>query len=233
MVRFINIATAEILTALVIWALIEGFGRVAKNKGKLRSFGIFLAIWALVIAFHAIVLTPPERLTSAASPGPIATADAGVSENDTATFVANKPQLQAIVRDVLSGRVVDQKTHDLYWSLIPASMVSTPEHRQEVMSGFSQGMHFQREFWESLLLSAHAHQIVKTQAFEEALRQSDPTAVAKSSAMLQAAASGSPYTLSNGQGTLTVDEAYAKQVLSNLDASAARLKVLSDPVWHP
>ena len=228
-----NMAMVEMFTALIIWALIEWFGRVAKNKGRLRSFGIFLVIWAVIIAFHAIVLTPTERLTSAASSGPAATADAGVSANDTATFAANKPQLQAIVRDVLNGRVVDQKTHDLYWSLIPAPMVSTPENRQEVMSGFSKGMHFQREFWESLLLSVQAHQVVKTQAFEDALRETDPAAVAKSSAMLQAAASGAPYTLSNGQGTLTVNEAYAKQVLSNMDASSARLKVLFDPVWHP
>lgn len=229
MIRFIiNTALGEIITALIIWALIARYGRIAKNKG-LRSFGIFLLIWAMVTAFHAIVLTPAERLTS-----PSATANAGVSANGQATFEANKPQLQEILRDVQLNRLaVDQKTHDLFWSLIPPSVVSTPARRQEALSGFSEGMQFQREFWESILLSAQAHQVVKTQAFEDALRKSDPAAVAKSGAMLQAAASGVPYALSDGRGARTINEAYAKQVLTNLDASAARMKVLTDPVWHP
>jgi hypothetical protein len=113
--------------------------------------------------------------------------------------------------------------------------VATPESRQEFLSGFDGGTHVQKEFWESILLSAQAHQVVKTQAYEEDSRQVDPTNAnaAKSEAMLQAAASGSPYTFSNGQGIAVINEASAKQVLSKLDATSARLKVLFDPVWHP
>lgn len=227
----VNVALTEIVTALIVWALIERFGHVAKTKGRLRSFGVFLIVWAVAVALHIYVMSPSERLNAFASETSKDTAD-DISSKDTATFAANKPELQSIIRQVLMGGALDQQTHDHFWSLIPASLWSTPDRRQGTLAGLDEGMQFQRTFWQSVLLSAQTHQVVKTEAYEQALHQVDPSAVTKGEAMLQAAASGTPYTLSSGQGTLIINEAYAHQVLSNLDASSARLKDLFDPAWH-
>jgi len=227
-----NSAITEVITALIIWALIERFGRVAKSHGRLHSVGVFLAAWVVVTVAHMILL--PEPLASLPPQAPTADRNA-VDAKDTAKFEANKPELLAIAQQVIYGAQVDQQTHSRFWSLIPASVVNTPERRQEAIDGFDLGIHTQKEFWESILLSAQAHQVVKTQAYEDASRQVDPTNAhaLTSEAMLEAAASGSPYTLQSGKGTVVITETYAKGVLSNLDASSARLKILFDPAWHP
>lgn len=231
MTSLINIALTEIVTALIVWALIERFVHVAKTRGKLRSFGVFLVVWVVVVALHIYILSPSERLGAFASETATKTAE-DIGFKDAETLAANKPELQAIIRQVATGSTLDQQTHDHFWSLIPASLWSTPDRRQDTLAGLDEGMQFQRAFWQSALLSAQAHQVVKTEAYEQALHQTDPSAVTKSEAMLQAAASGAPYTLSSGQGSLVINEAYASQVLSNLDASSTRLKVLFDPTWH-
>lgn len=233
MIRLLDIAMSEILTALIIWALIVGVRRAFKVKVTFRSVGLFLMIWMAVIVFHIIMLPSPVEHLANASPEPVAAIGVAEDGQDLATLLANKPQLQSIIRQVVGGSAVDQKTHDLFWSLIPASLVSTPEHRKDVVADFDKDMSFQKDFWESVFLSAQAHQIMKTQAYEDASRQAGPTLIAKSEAVLQAAASGAPYTFSNGQGSVVISEAYAKQVLLNLDASTSRLNKLFDPVWHP
>lgn len=231
MMWLVNVALTEIVTALIVWVLIERFGHVAKTKGKLRSFSVFLIVWAMAVALHIYVMSPSERLNAFASESLKETAN-GISSKDIATLAANKPELQSIIRQVLMGGALDQQTHDHFWSLIPASLWSTPDRRQDTLAALDEGIQFQRAFWQSVLLSAQTHQVVKTEAYEQALQQVDPSAAAKSEAMLQAAASGAPYTLSSGQGTLIINEAYAHQVISNLEASSARLKNLNDPEWH-
>ena len=187
MIALMNAAMAEVITALIIWAVIERFGRVAKTKGKLRSFGLFMTLWVMAVAVHLFVLKPSDHTVAAASEP---TTVGAVSEADTTTVAANKPELQAIARQVATGATVDRQVHDHFWSLIPKTLWSTPERRQETLAGLDEGVRFQKTLWDSLLLSAQAHQVVKTEAYEEALRQADPSARTKSEAMLRAAAAG-------------------------------------------
>jgi hypothetical protein len=224
-----NSAITELITALIIWALIERFGRIAKSHGRFRPVWLFLTVWAGVTVCHMALIPPSIAKPLVASPS-----EPSATNSDTATLEANRPELLAIAQQVARGGTVDKQTHDHFWSLIPGSLVDRCENRQEVLAGFDDGIHLQKEFWKSILLSTQAHEVVKTQAYEEASRQADPTYTnaPKSEAMLQAAASGSPYTLSNGQGTVLINEAYAKQILSKLDATSARLKTLFYPIWH-
>lgn len=230
MAHLMGVALTELITALIIWALIERFGHVARDKGKLRSFGVFLGLWVAVVALHLYVMPYPMEGGATAAEAPKATDT--IPDQDAATLESHKPELQAIVRQVAQGGTVDQQTHDHFWSLIPASLWSTPERRQATLGGIDEGMGFQKAFWLSVLLSAQSHQVVKTEAYEKALSQGDPAAASKGEAILQAAATGAPYALSNGQGSRVITADYAQQVLAGLDASAGRLKILFDPAWH-
>lgn len=231
-VRLLNAAMAVSIPALVLWLLVLAVLRGFKKKVTSRSAGLFVIILAVLTVLQLFYLAQSEQFSNLQSASAATAADS-ISTTDAATFEANAPQLKSIIAQVVNGRAVDRQTHDLFWSLIPSSMVSTPERRQLALDALNNGLKFQRAFWESVLLSAQAHQVVRTQAYEDGSSQ---VALAgnnkdKSDAMLQAAASGQPYVSSNGQ-TLTLNEAYAKEVLSRLDANSAQLDVLYNPSWH-
>ena len=229
MIWFINIAMAELILAIIIWALVERFGHVSNVRGKLASFGLFLAIWGAAITLHILIVKPSFQVAKYAS---ARIPDDATSASDAATLAANKGELQTIVRKVIMGASVDQRMHAHFWSLIPASFRKTEERRKDLLSQLDAGMVFQKVLWESLLLSAQAHQVVRTETYKDDISRLDPSVTTKSDAMLHAAASGKPYTLSSGQGSITISEVYAKKVLSRLDASSARLNVLFNPTWH-
>lgn len=239
MIWLLNDAIANLLLALIIWAIIIRFV-VKKRWLTLASLGWFLAIWFVITAADAIMEVQNRRLVSMAVQterlfgsqiAPKAFADENTANVKSSGLAANMPELRSMIRDVISGGVVDRQIHNRFWSLIPLSLVSTPIERRDLINTFSKGIIFQKNFWECVLLSAQMHQVVKTKAYEAALRQLDPTYQDESEAMLRAAASGTPFVSSNGQ-TVILNEVNARLVLSKLDAASARLQVLFNPAWR-
>jgi hypothetical protein len=222
-----NAAVAELITALIIWALWVGFSRPAKPRGKLLSAGVFLLIWGMVAGLHLFWLDRPSHPVTIALPAshPSA-ADVAADAEIVAAIHAHKAQIQAIIVRVVNGASVDQRTHDQFWSLIPHS---NPEVLKAGLAGFTDGLSEQREFWESIRLSAQAHQVVKTQAYLDMPPRPDPAATARAETMLHDAATGQRYTLPDGSATFMLDEAFAARNVSDLDGSQARVPLSFQP----
>jgi len=252
---FLEMLLGEAIWALLIWALILKVRsrRKAKDSGpttdslppgmtssprgsmwtKLTEgeLGLFLAIWAVLVAMH-IFIFPSANDRERAAPEAVLTNVKATDHKNSETLFAKNAEVLSIVRQVILGGVVDKQTHDRFWSAVPESLKSTSAGRQAVRAVGVKDMQYQMDFWKSVLLSAQAHEVVKTQAFEDESSEIDPVYVARSEAMLKAAASGTPLTLPNGQGTQVLSKTYAKKMVAVLAAGYRKLNTLFDPVWH-
>jgi len=255
MSSFLQMLLGEGIWALLIWALILKVRsrRKAKDPGpttdslppempasprvsmwtKLTEgeLGLFLVIWAVLVAMH-IFIFPSANGRDRAAPEAVLTNVNATDHQNSETLFAKNAEVLSIVRQVILGGVVDKQIHDRFWSAVPESLKSTPAGCQAVRVVGEKDMQYQMEFWKSVLLSAQAHEVVKTQAFEDESREIDPVYVARSEAMLKAAASGTPFAFPNGRGTQVITETYAKKMVAVLDAGDRKLNTLFDPVWH-
>ena len=223
-VRLPFVMLTESLTALIILLLLRAF--VTKHHPGQWLF----IIWMLLIPIHVLAVSPTEP--------PIKMEEPGVAgrDNEQATLQANQPKLLSIFSQVMDdGKDVDQLTHDLFWSLIPPSVMSTTARRRELIANLSKVMTFQKAFWGSLRLSAKTHRIVKMPGFEDAMRLvsvGDTEIDKDTEAMLQAAATGTPYKFRSNPGTMLITKESAERKLAKLDARSAQLDRLFDPIWR-
>ena len=228
MTWLLEIAIDNTPLALIIWAIAAWFAR--KKISRRASFGWFMIIWTVVMLAAIAQEASINRNYRLAR---IASAHEASMKQATAlaTLAANQPEIESIATKVENGGVVDKEIHDHFWSLIPQPLVATPQRREDMINSFRKGIVAGKYFWHCIIMTAHAHQIVKTQPCDDTLNQLSPADHAKGEAMLRAAASGAPYTLPNGR-TVIINEEFAEKALSALQTASAKLNVLIDPVWH-
>lgn len=231
LIRLVNAASAELLTVvlvLMLWALWTKFVLKKKQLTGLKAVTLFGFFWIVAIVIHLAVFTGGDHNLSIFRPATAST-NTLPDKNDVETLRANKEKLENIIIQVIRGRKVDQQTHEAFWDLIPSSL----RHNPRFINGLNRNtnMKYQRAFWESILISIRNHQVVKTEKLDELLPKMPASVKHKAAAMLRAAATGKPYTLSNGRGKILLTVATAKRAIVDFDRSEASLESLFNPSW--
>lgn len=164
-----------------------------------------------------------------------------------ATAATLDEQIEALQIDVpRMGEIVEivarnegyptKQIHDEFWGLILTRISSSP---RDIGAAFSASlilpMQYQREFWNSIRLSAMSHSVVKTERLALLRSQLPKSQITKDyrqreDLMLQAAATGQPYVSRKGdKGYLTVE--VAEKTIAGWDATEVRLRKLLNPDW--
>jgi len=151
------------------------------------------------------------------------------------------PRQLEIIRTVLGADgYVSPQLHAEFWSQMPAEVRRDPKFARALHYIIDNtGVPFQRETWASTKASLSARRVVKTPDYESARKSvlnAPPLpeierAVNNAEAMIRAAAEGTPF--QTPRGPLYVTQELVDQVLSGLDGSIARFRLLAAPEWAP
>ncbi len=170
-----------------------------------------------------------------------------VSVGATDLAVVPTPRQLEIVGTVQNaGGYITEELHTEFWSLMLEPPSEDPAVWDEVLPIFdryiAESIGFQREAWTSMKLSLAAGRVVKSPGYDAAKEkvliktvipgyaENVLRVVRNAEAKIQAAADGKPFT--SPQGPMYVTDELVDQMLPRLDAAAARLRRLVDPVWQ-
>lgn len=157
------------------------------------------------------------------------------------------PEQRTILQKVSSiDGYITKRMHAAFWAAFPPAVMQDPATRDVLVANFRKSttaaMVFQQETWASAQLSLDAHAVAKTPKYEtaktaflgaSALPGYEPPvrkSIENADAMLTAAANGTPFQSTDGPIYIT-PELVAK-TRNGLDASAARLHILTAPEWN-
>jgi hypothetical protein len=138
-------------------------------------------------------------------------------------------------------------TEDMYrefWTAIPVADRSNPEVRKFLERAGGQALIFQRETWESIMLSLQAGRVIKSPGYETAkatilssstaalAREQVATGIKNAEGFINAAATGKPFV--TPRGALYVTDELVSKTIAGIDASFCRIRQLSNPTtWNP
>lgn len=187
---------------------------------------LFVALTACLLSASLFAQTP--------SPKP----ETSPLDRQIASLQIDVPRLREIMNLVATDENLPSKQiHDEFWGLILTRIRADPKAIEASFdAGMNRGLALQIAFWESLRLSAQSKRVVITDEFAM-LRNNYPKGEITSdyakaqNEMLNAAATGQPFLLRNGQTSYITVE-IADQRLAGMNALRARFKVLYDPDWH-
>lgn len=156
------------------------------------------------------------------------------------------PRQREIMRIALSADgYITEQLHGEFWAPVSKEIrehdTSLVYLRQSAGVLVAAGQDFQREFWLSVKATLRAGRVVKTPNYEAAqkrarqasslpgYREQKDIGAENGERLLAAAAQGKPFQTPQGQMYVTTE--LVSQVLSGLDGSAARFKILLNPTW--
>lgn len=140
---------------------------------------------------------------------------------------------------------ITQKLHSEFWSQAPSQIRNDSKSRAaflKMMEGPTAGAFvFQRETWGSIKESLSAKRVVKTQGYEAAknavlsssslpeFQEPMRRSIASAESMIRSAAEGKA--VQSPRGTFYITPEMVDQVMSGLDASVRRARILMNPEW--
>jgi hypothetical protein len=191
-------------------------------------YGIaFLAAFSIFYALNSSHTSPasPSTATSESLDAQVMTA-----------FVENQ-RLQEIF--LLVGKDPNQPTkqiHDEFWSLLLKSVHADPAILETVlMNAQVNSKPYEKEFWDSMRLSALNHRVIMTSGLEEwdastPKLKSTEGGAARQRAMLSAAAEGKPFFGFDGRSAI-LTEKVIQENNDYLQSKIDRQNKLFDPKW--
>lgn len=201
------------------------------NKSAPKSIIIYGTTF---LAFFLIFYTLGSSHTSPHSPS-TATSESLETQVMTA-FVAN-PRLQEIF--YLVGKDPNQPTkqiHDEFWNLLLKNVHSEPVALGALLTNAqAYPKPYEKEFWDSMRLSALNHKVVMTSGLEEWNNSTPKTklteeGIARRHAMLSAAAEGKPFIGFDGKSEI-LTEKVIQENNDYMQSKIDRQNKLFDPNW--
>jgi hypothetical protein len=131
--------------------------------------------------------------------------------------------------------------HREFWAAFPAADRTNPEIRNLLEKDGGKALMFQRETWESVMLSLQAGRVIKSPGYEAAkatvlsssmaalAREQVETGIKNAEGLMDAAATGKPFV--TARGTLYVTDELVSQTVAGLEASFCRFQQLANPTW--
>jgi hypothetical protein len=147
------------------------------------------------------------------------------------------PRMREIVAIVIQNpNQPTKQIHDEFWGLILTRIHENPAKlSQSLYSQVAEPMEYQKALWESIKLSAKNKAVTKVgnlDAFHTLMPQMNGSKdyLDKEQAMLNASASGKPYTLRNGN-QIALTQEVANNSLANIEPALKRLRKLTNSDW--
>jgi len=157
---------------------------------------------------------------------------------DAADYSFTKQQ-KRIFQQVFSMEI-NKELHQRFWNDIPrGELAKIKKNSNEFVAQFDEiflvAPKWQQSIWESVLLSYNNKKITKTSSYINLSKKYKNNRMFKkgiinAERLMKAAATRTP--MQTDRGTMHVSSEMANQVLSNLDKSMQRAKILFDPNYY-